>query len=130
MASNPSYYLTTPSAAVQLPKIEMHEADLGEERGDISFETDGGKRYTYNQFKREKKRLTFRNLTAAQLAIFRTMHTAVGGQTTAFFFIDSDGTTIYCKKQKDFLFRRLRSNNTYEVVLELTEEPSDASIGA
>jgi hypothetical protein len=130
MASFPGYYLTNVALRVNLPMVETHDADMGEERGDISLETDGGKRYTYNQFKREKRRFTFHCVSQAQLDAFRTMHTTVQGQTLPFYFVDSDGVTMYCKKQKDFMFRRIKAPGfQYDVVLELTEEPADAAIG-
>lgn len=128
MASVPGYYLSSPAAIVYLPVVEAHEANLGEQRMDLLVETDGGKRWVYNQFVREMVTVTFRNLTTAQLAAFRTMHDTVQGQGLPFYYVTSDAVTLYVRKQKDFLYARTKSRTMYDVRLELSAEPSDASL--
>ena len=131
MASLPGYYISSPAAIVYLPVREKHTAQLGEARGDISIETDGGKNWVYNQFKRTMESLTFR-VNGTQLAAFKAMHDALNGQSTAFYYVDSDGLTFYCRKQQDFLYTRIGSAPPYlyDVTLNLKGEPTDAEIGA
>lgn len=126
MSSFPGYYVSNPALIVFLPRKENHEAPLGADPGVIEVETGGGKRYRYKQFDREVQTLTFMCNTA-ELAAFRTMHNTVG--LNAFFYVNSDGVTMYVKKQVSFLYNRIASFPDYfTVTLELKQEPTDASL--
>lgn len=128
MTSLPGYYLSSPGSIVYLPIKEAHEGNFGEERGDIVIETGGGKRWVYNQYGREMMKIMFRP-TGAQLPAFRALHNAVHGQKLAFYYVTSDGVTIYCRKQKDFLYTRIKAPiDRFELVLELTSEPTPAEL--
>jgi len=129
MASYPGWYISSPSAIVHLPVIEAHEMDGGTEQSNIEFETDGLKHYAYEQADRDILKLTFRVNSAAHLQAFRDWHDAVHGAVLPFYYVTSDGVTLYVKKrQAGFIFRRQRGVNRYEIPVELRVEPTDAEL--
>lgn len=137
----PGYYISNPMALVVLPVAERYGAAIGEQREDLLMETERGKRYVYNQFKRTIRTMTFR-VTESQLVAFRTLHEAVNGQATPFYWVvdtdDSASGVLYVRKEKDFrpteLDQPTAANGIqvpmYDYVLSLTGEPTDAQIDA
>jgi hypothetical protein len=134
----PGYYLTDPDALVVLPVAERYGSLIGIEENDIAFETERGVRYVYKQFKRKVRRMTFR-MTEAQLAAFETLHNAVEGQLTPFYFVpdtDNAAVVLYVRKEPSFLPKELDEpavvdgvvTTMYDYTLELTAEVDPISI--
>lgn len=132
------YYLSDPDDLVTLPPA-LPDSDLyGYQEHDLAHETEHGVKWVYKQSRHRIRRLVFQ-LTVAQLAILETLHLAVEGQRTAFYFVPdvvSPLTVILVKKEQDFRPKAQRQlvivngvrTQLYDYVLELTEEVTAASV--
>lgn len=134
------YYVTvsSPVVVIALPNARPDSDLYGDQEHDLAHETEHGLKWVYKQSSRRVRRLSFL-LTVAQLAILQTLHDAVDGQRTAFYFVpdtDSPHTVILVRKEQDFRPRAHRElalvngapTQLYDYVLELTEEPTAAAV--
>lgn len=149
MAGYPGYYLidTSPIEVVTFPKAERPgstpmgrgSAPIAREHTDLVHETEEGVLWVYPQVRRRRWRLTFR-VSEPELEIFETLHLAVDGQVTPFYFIpdvDASPMTAYLvRKSRDFDPAQLDTvhwdgtDNVpyYDYVLEMREESEAAQI--
>lgn len=124
----PAEYSLDNSIWVELPVAPRFGSDfMGQENRDIEHETDGGQSWYYRAFQRRKPwTLTFR-VTHAQLADFRTLHDAVDGALTPFYFrlnIEDFDVTLYCRKESNFEPQMLSTPTRprmFDYTLRLTE---------
>lgn len=148
MAFLRGYYLASPTFLIDFPVGERFGSLVdGRLEGDLIHETERGKRWVYKQFTRRTWRLNFR-VSETDLQFFRTLHDAVGGSETAFYFVedvttfttagDSIGLDVLVRKEQHFDPHELTDPGVvlgvempfYDYTLELTEEPTDAEIDA
>lgn len=137
-----AYYLDESVLTVQtFPVGERFGAAPHEiEEGDRVLETEFGKKWVYKQFSRRVFRIPMR-LTEAQLDFFKTLHEAVGGIETPFYYmvdsLASTSTGILVRKEPQFQPQELDqpavgTNGTettmYDYTLILTEEPTGPEV--
>jgi len=136
------YYISDPGSVLTFPVGELFGSNpIGFDEGDLVIETERGKRYVYKQFSRRLWTLKFR-VSEVDLQFFRTLHLAVGGQETPFYFVedasDSAGEAFYVRKEQHFKPTEIDQPGVvggvempfYEYTLELTQEPTEGEIGA
>lgn len=121
--SSPLVFVDLPSVN-RTPGAPRFGAEKHLDERDTSFETDDGSFWAYRNFSRNVWRLTFR-VNETQLMVFRTMHDAVDGALTPFYF--RLGTEVlYVRKESGFKPQMLTQPTSpepvYDYTLTLTEE--------
>lgn len=108
---------------IATPIAPRHGSAFDQDEQNVVHETNRGVRSVYRLFTREVWRLTFR-ISEDQKAAFQTLHDAVDGELTPFYF--RVGTTIlYCRKEAGFKPRMIATpaeDPAYDYELILTEE--------
>lgn len=120
--TSPPVWVNLPGL-IRTPTAPRHGSMFDFDEQNLSFETNRGRRQVYRLFKRQVWRLHFR-FSESQRATFKTMHDAVDGELTPFFF--RVGTNIlYCRKEAGFRPRMLTQptrDPVWDYELILTEE--------
>ncbi len=115
---------------VELPVGPRWGGQYDSEQQDLELTTERGVRWIRRQFDRQKWVMTFR-VTAEQLEDFRTLHQAVDGQSTPFYFsldyivASPIGGAIYGRKEAGFAPGQLSDETeppTYDYVMTIIEE--------
>lgn len=129
----PGYYITDPNSIVEFPVAPRPDAVFDDREGiDIHLQAERGKLFNYKQGEFGKYAIPFR-VNDTDLAVFRTLHDAVDGRTTPFFYVpDVDASplnAVEVRKERDFKKRPVMfrwENGTrvryWDYTLELTEE--------
>lgn len=130
-----AYYITDISGIEEFPVYEEWVSDAFPSRRetDIALEAERGKKFVYKQGSRRVWKPYFKAITEAELAFFETLHVAVGGQETPFYFVfdvdASPGDSVLVRKEAHFepvcVFAGLVDGaftRLYDYTLILTEE--------
>lgn len=137
----PGYYIVDPGGLITLPRPPRWESeDVATQEADIAMETNRLKRYVYKLGKRSTPSYIFR-VPEDELAAFETLHDAVQGQLTPFYYVLNTGTSpwsvLYCRKEKDFMPKKFgpgmfagRLQSWYDYTLALSQERTDVEISA
>lgn len=140
----PGYYLNDPSDVVEFPVDARWGSDdegVRIERRHITHTTDGGRRWTYDQFQRAIFDCRFRVHTN-DLQPFIDLDTLVNGDETAFYFLpDVDDISIaFYVKMTDANFSPApmdtpgtqdgTTDSMWDVTLRMSEEPNGIEVQA
>jgi|SRR5688572_4967679 len=139
---------SSPPAVTEFPIGERPQSSpqgrragaISREHTDLEMETDEGVFWNYPQPRRRTWELIFRCTTEAHLDFFETLHLAVDGHSTAFYFIpdvdESPRQEYLVRKEKDFLPLGVevtldtqgRIIGVFDYVLRMKEESEAAQI--
>ena len=129
--SLPQYALVdaSPLALVTLPMSPRFGMSKATKDTDVARETHGGVKSAVALFRQEVWTMTFR-VNETQLAAFETLHSAVDGQLTPFYFYwNSD--SIYGRKEAGFAPVQLTIPSDpplYDYTLKIIGEPIDVTV--
>lgn len=140
---NAGYYISDPGSAIEFPIRELYGSEpYSIEESDIELTTDRGVIHIYKKFRRYNFVLRFRG-TWAEISFFRTLHLAVGGRETPFWFIPdmaNPSVAYYVRKETSFFPKELTdpvSDGTdggaealYDYDFILTGVPAPGSVSA
>lgn len=134
------YYLAGPGPIVAFPRaVRFGGAPRDREENDLALDTEYGVLWVYKQSRRRAYRLPFR-VTAVELAIFETLHNAVEGQRTPFYYMPDItapiGSAIFVRKEAHFQPREVEQPavidgvevEVYDYDLILREEIAASSV--
>lgn len=126
------YSLTSdPYAWIPLPNVNREPgaprfgAQFDVEEENTVLTTNYGVRHIYRHFTRQVWRLTFRITHTQKIGAWKTMHDALDGELTPFYFRVGDDV-LYCRKERGFaptqLTERTSPEPIYDYDITLTEE--------
>jgi hypothetical protein len=136
---NPAYYILDPDEALEFPVAPRYGSSPHSiEEGDLTLTTERGKVWVYKKYRKKIPRVNVR-VSETQLQFFKTLHLAVGGQETPFYYApDSDdmATVFYVRKEPNFEPVELEEEGVfggvvepvYDYTLILREEPTGPDV--